>query len=78
MGAGLHIAEVANLVGDPARANILAALLDQRALTASRSAQPPGLRFRSIKSMCTRTARSHQCGAPTPPAVRNPAAASAA
>ena len=35
MGAGLHIAEVANLVGDPARANILAALLDQRALTAS-------------------------------------------
>jgi DNA-binding transcriptional ArsR family regulator len=32
---GSKVAEVARLVGDPARANILAALLDQRALTAS-------------------------------------------
>src|SRR5579871_5246728 len=33
--AGSKVAEVARLLGDPARANILAALLDQRALTAS-------------------------------------------
>ena len=43
MGAGLHIAEVATLVGDPARANILAALLDQRALTASELAYAAGV-----------------------------------
>jgi len=29
-----HVAEIANLVGDPARANILLALMDNRALTA--------------------------------------------
>ena len=29
-----HLAEVANLVGDLARANILSALMDNRALTA--------------------------------------------
>ena len=42
----LEIAEVAALVGDPTRANILCALLDGRALTASElaySAGVPGL-----------------------------------
>ena len=34
MQHGPHIAEVAALVGDPARANILTALLDGHALTA--------------------------------------------
>jgi DNA-binding transcriptional ArsR family regulator len=40
---GPHIAEVAHLVGDPARANILAALMDQRALTASELAYAAGV-----------------------------------
>lgn len=35
MNEGVDLAEVAALVGDPARANILSALLDGRALTAS-------------------------------------------
>ncbi|WP_425450319.1 ArsR/SmtB family transcription factor [Virgifigura deserti] len=35
MNAGPHIAEVAALIGDPARANILTALMDGRALTAT-------------------------------------------
>src|SRR5215469_323479 len=35
MSEGLELAEIGALVGDPARANILAALLDGRALTAS-------------------------------------------
>jgi len=35
MEAGPHIAQIAALVGDPARANILSALMDGRALTAS-------------------------------------------
>ncbi len=34
MDFGVHLAEVAALVGDPARANIMCALLDGRALTA--------------------------------------------
>jgi DNA-binding transcriptional ArsR family regulator len=34
MDFGIHLAEVASLVGDPARANIMCALLDGRALTA--------------------------------------------
>src|SRR5258708_40260438 len=34
MDFGIHLAEVAALVGDPARANIMCALLDGRALTA--------------------------------------------
>src|SRR5215813_4676429 len=42
MGSG-HIAEVANLVGDPARANILATLLDNRARTASELAYAAGV-----------------------------------
>jgi DNA-binding transcriptional ArsR family regulator len=41
--AGPHIAEVASLVGDPARANILAALMDERALTASELAYAAGV-----------------------------------
>ena len=39
----LEIAEVAALVGDPTRANILCALLDGRALTASELAYSAGV-----------------------------------
>ena len=43
MTVALSIAEVASLVGDPGRANILAALLDGRALTASELAYTAGV-----------------------------------
>jgi DNA-binding transcriptional ArsR family regulator len=59
MGAGLHIAEVANLVGDPARANILAALLDQRALTASELAYAAGVSAQTTSSHLGKLAEAH-------------------
>jgi DNA-binding transcriptional ArsR family regulator len=59
MGAGLHIAEVANLVGDPARANILAALLDQRALTASELAYAAGVSAQTTSSHLGKLAQTH-------------------
>jgi DNA-binding transcriptional ArsR family regulator len=59
MGAGLHIAEVANLVGDPARANILAALLDQRALTASELAYAAGVSPQTTSSHLGKLAEAH-------------------
>ena len=43
MTAGVNIAEVAALVGDPGRANMLAALLDGRALTATELARVAGV-----------------------------------
>ena len=43
MQTGPHIAEIAALVGDPARANILSALLDGRALTATELAYAAGV-----------------------------------
>src|SRR6201984_101993 len=43
MKAGPDIAMVASLVGDPARANMLTALLSGRALTASELAQEAGI-----------------------------------
>lgn len=43
MNTGPGLAEVAALLGDPARANILAALLDGRALTASELAYAAGV-----------------------------------
>lgn len=43
MTVALSIAEVASLVGDPGRANMLAALLDGRALTASELAYTAGV-----------------------------------
>jgi DNA-binding transcriptional ArsR family regulator len=43
MTAGVNIAEVAALAGDPARANILAALLDGRAQTAGELAHAAGV-----------------------------------
>src|SRR5215470_4141723 len=59
MGVGLHIAEVANLVGDPARANILAALLDQRALTASELAYAAGVSPQTTGSHLGKLAQAH-------------------
>ena len=59
MGAGLHIAEVTNLVGDPARANILAALLDQRALTASELAYAAGVSPQTTSSHLGKLAQAH-------------------
>src|ERR1700760_3265737 len=43
MKAGPDIAMVASLVGDPARANMLTALMTGRALTASELAQEAGI-----------------------------------
>lgn len=43
MVEGLYIAEVAALIGDPARANILSALKDERALTATELAHVAGV-----------------------------------
>jgi DNA-binding transcriptional ArsR family regulator len=43
MKNGLDIAEVAALIGDPARANILAALMSGKALTASELAAEAGV-----------------------------------
>src|SRR5271155_2804627 len=43
MDTGPKIAQVAALVGDPARANMLAALMDGRALTASELAYLSGV-----------------------------------
>src|ERR1700760_2508754 len=43
MKSGPDIAMVASLVGDPARANMLTALMDGRALTASELAQEAGI-----------------------------------
>ena len=43
MKAGPDIAVVASLVGDPARANMLTALMTGRALTASELAQQAGI-----------------------------------
>src|ERR1700755_489150 len=43
MKSGPDIARVASLVGDPARANMLSALMSGRALTASELAQEAGI-----------------------------------
>ena len=43
MTADVRMAEVAALVGDPARANILAALMGGRALTASELVRAAGM-----------------------------------
>src|SRR3712207_6460155 len=43
MQAGPHIAQIAALVGDPARANVLSALMGSRALTASELAYAAGV-----------------------------------
>jgi DNA-binding transcriptional ArsR family regulator len=59
MPSGLHIAEVANLVGDPARANILAALMDERALTASELAYAAGVSPQTTSSHLGKLAQAH-------------------
>jgi DNA-binding transcriptional ArsR family regulator len=43
MTAGMDMATVASLIGDPARANMLAAMLDGRAHTATELAQLAGI-----------------------------------
>ena len=43
MKDGPNIATIASLVGDPARANMLTALMDGRALTATELAQEAGV-----------------------------------
>lgn len=50
MKAGPDIAVVASLLGDPARANILTALMDGRALTASELAQAAGVTAQTASS----------------------------
>lgn len=50
MQTGPHIAQIAALVGDPARANVLSALLDGRALTATELAYFAGVTPQTISS----------------------------
>ncbi len=50
MKAGPNIALVASLVGDPARANMLTALMSGRALTASELAQEAGVTLQTASS----------------------------
>lgn len=50
MKAGPNIALVASLVGDPARANMLTALMSGRALTASELAQEAGVTLQTTSS----------------------------
>jgi DNA-binding transcriptional ArsR family regulator len=59
MGSGLHIAEVTSLVGDPARANILVALLDDRALTATELASAAGVSPQTTSSHLGKLAQAH-------------------
>src|ERR1700747_490981 len=54
MKSGPDIAMVASLVGDPARANMLTALLSGRALTASELAQEAGITPQTASSLLAR------------------------
>ena len=58
MQHGLHIVEVSALVGDPARANILTALLDSRALTATEFAYAVGVTPQAASAHLARLADS--------------------
>ena len=59
MDHGPKIAQVAQLVGDPARANMLAALLDGRALTAKELAETAGV---SPQTTSSHLAKLHDTG----------------
>jgi DNA-binding transcriptional ArsR family regulator len=54
MEAGPHIAFVAALIGDPARANMLMALMDGRALTASELAEAGGITLQTTSGHLAR------------------------
>jgi DNA-binding transcriptional ArsR family regulator len=58
MGAGPHIAQVAALVGDPARANMLAALIDGRAHTATELAYLAGVTPQTASSHLAKLAEA--------------------
>jgi uridine phosphorylase len=57
MDTGAKIAQVAALVGDPARANMLSALMDGRTLTASELAYLSGVAM-LVRRLKTTTFRS--------------------
>jgi DNA-binding transcriptional ArsR family regulator len=54
-----EVAEIASLVGDPARANILCALLDGRALTASELAYSAGISPQTASGHLAKLARAN-------------------
>ena len=56
MQTGPHIAEIAALVGDPARANMLSALLDGQALTATELAYVAGVTPQTASAHLTKLA----------------------
>ena len=63
MKEGPDIARLASLIGDPARANILTALMDGRALTAS------GRRQRYLSELIRRAIGFRITFGPAPPAA---------
>lgn len=58
MDTGPHIAQIAALVGDPARANMLSAVMDGRALTASELAHHAGVTPQTASSHLARLAEA--------------------
>src|SRR5260370_16968918 len=80
MSEVLDMAAIAALVGDPARANILCALLDGRALTASQLAYPahvtPQTASRHLVKLSAASliVPSQRGPPPSPPPSRPPAA----
>jgi len=63
MSSGLALSEVGALVGDPARANVLSALLNGRALTASELAWS----VRVAPPCCERALASMEASIPSTP-----------
>jgi DNA-binding transcriptional ArsR family regulator len=59
MKDGPMIANVAALIGDPARANILTALMDGRALTASELAQAAGVTLQTASGHLSKLSDAH-------------------
>ena len=66
MTEGPYIAEAASLIGDPARANILAALVGGRALAATRWASPLGSRLRRRAATSPSSSRGASYSLPQP------------
>ena len=58
MQAGPHISQIATLVGDPARANMLSALMDGRALTATELAYLAGVTPQTASSHLSKLAEA--------------------
>ena len=59
MKAGPDMAMIASLVGDPARSNMLTALMSGRALTATELAQEAGITAQTASSHLSKLEASH-------------------